>query len=257
MHRMRTWLIIATAASLACSAGCTDFRQARLSPYADIPMVKKAPIAQLYRDAGLPTAATDAQLPAGSSIAVATLGAPTPPTWMIEALKQSHRFSQVTPVAGGGRRNPPTRALTAGSVTPEVLEAYARLRISEDVHDVRAALDVTRANAATARCNYALAVAHESQGRWQQSWGLLFDIVLLFPLYVVPDQKAVATASAQVWLIDVRSGDIVRCETVDADSWRLGTTAGMKDVVKLAIDAAERRLAERIVQCLLSPPQTF
>jgi len=205
-------------------------------------------------ESGFPPAATGEPIKKNPRLAVAQLGEPLAELWMVEPLLRSKRFASIEPCTGGDRYQRKKFPRYTTRPTTQQQENYARGFVADYIAQARAAMETARLAASKRGCDYVLVVIYHSSGQYEGPVIPLIDF-LMFPLYVIPHEKAVGHAGGVALLIDAASGRVVRRFMGQTDATRLSTYINMDHAVPLAITQAQNRLAESMAKGVGEPPK--
>ncbi len=255
---MSPWLLSVLLFCIGLIPGCATYTQFHTSGGYSYILVwqnePKTPMQSWARDSGFPPAATGEPVRTNGKLAVAQLGESAPESWMIEPVIASKRFASVEPCAGGERHRPMKFPHSATRPTTQEAESYAYGFLTDYMRQAQAAMDAARLAARGQGCDYVLVVIGQSSGQYNGSVIPLIDI-LLFPLYVIPHEKAGGTAEVVAFLIDTTTGQIVRQSRGAANAMRLGTYINLKHAVPLAIAQAQNRVGLLMAEGICETPK--
>jgi len=242
---------------LALSGGCTNFPQRADSGHYGLFIVGTSghsfPIQESVRSSGFPPSAINAPIRSATSLAVAQIGEPAAPSWLIDALSKTGQFRTVTSCEGGKPLVYHRTIFPTTHPTTQQTLVTAQKIVSDIDQQAFAALDDARAAAECRGCDYLALLVWNADGQLNGGVMEWLDI-LIFPMYVIPHDRAIAHASGLILLVDVRDGAVVRkCEHT-TKATRFGTYMAMPNVVRLAISDCESRLAAFLVAGLNAPP---
>jgi hypothetical protein len=180
------------------------------------------------------------------------MGKPMPSKWIIDAFPSGGQFTAVVPCDGGNAivQHRPTHSATRPT-TQERFEAARQLAQGID-EQALAALDDARAAARADGCDYVAVVLWNGSGQLRGGVLEWLDL-LIFPMYVIPHDRAVANVAGMVLLMDTRDGTVVRLYESSAHTTRYGTYMAMKNVVRLALDDAQKRVAKSLIEGIAQP----
>lgn len=237
------------ACALIClilAGGCTNYPQWGSSDGYGMSIVgaqgQKFAFQNLVRASGFPPPCTNAPLRPVAKLAVAEMGKPMPTAWIVDAFSGSGRYPAVLPCTGGEPAVFKRPVYATTHPTTQEMEAVAKEVARDLSQQAIAAVDAARSAARDAGCDYVAVVAWDGGGQLQGGVLQLLNL-LIFPMYVIPNERAVAKVGGMVLLVDTNDGTVVRLHESTAEASRYGTYSGGKEVVRRTLAKAQERLA--------------